>query len=1588
MSQTIQLNVQVNESQALAALNSIQVKAESLAKKTYELKFNMSGAQEQAFRSIANATNNVAQGADRASAAIKKFISSTEVVKDGKTVEYIEKYQTGLNEVTTTSVKAGKAQDTLTQKITKTANVTDKATLAMQRYRDAFLQNNTNGVDFLINQRELEGKQFSKALQAKMEAEARTAAEADKAAKAADNAKKSFGSYSSEVKKATAFTDLMGDSFGRIVAKMAMWQVMGNVIATAIGAFRNALATMKEVDSELTNIQKVTDMSDAAIARLGETAYDTASKYGISANDFLESVSSFAKAGYGNAEQLSEIATKTQLVGDTTAETANKFLIATDAAYKYHGSTEQLTKVLDAANSVENNYATSIDKIAVGMPIVASTAANANVSIEELIATLGTITSVTQETGTKAATAFRALIMNIEGEIGTFLTEEGETIEVTQDGINSISDALQKYGSESIKAAKASGQIIDPLEAIGALAKAYEDGLLNDIELQNIMMNVGGKLRTNQLTALVKNFDMYESMLETIRTSAGSADKEIDIMLGSWKSKVNILQNTWTQFVSHLVETDLVKGGIDVITGAVKLLDTELGRGVIAATAFTAAFVAIDKSKIGLDALNAAMIAFDDSMMAGVGTVGALKAALASLSSVLAPLAMAAGFALLLQGIYKYADKTNTSYDEWLESIDETNKELEQAKAEYDELNARVGTLSAAEKVRKSQLEAQTKELEKQLALEREEAWLQWDRENGSGTGYTLAEGEGWGEMVRVGDSADVATLKNLKSELLPLQTIFNEGKINAQQYAESIEGIIAAFSDEYNIVSDAIEQGYEVSDAWREFADIYEEQTKLYEEGTAETEKATDALEEQKNKYDELAKAANSAKAALDDFSSSEKGDVLDEAAEKYKEFLEDWQAGRKGSNSVEDAINFFLPDEVIKRFKGNIDELGELLASPTMQNIFQGGDFGANFANMLRDAADATGELRDANGKLIATFQDAGDGTFTMEYSSLADLAKYCNISEEALGALIDAIDIFGSESSHGWEEAKALMDGLKGLEGIDLSNLSLDQLMEGINYLNGGELSTTEIMSWVSELEKLGYINLDDTIASLNELGEAAQEVADTTSEIEPDPINVEVKGEVDTESAEAAIAEFNEAARAAEEPIEITVDGEAAEQQLVVLDGLLHKMSLDYSATVSVDGAEEAASAVGAVVGQLAGVTDRHATVTVDVVVNGGLGGLAGLGLGLGFGAAEGTDNANAGATLVNEEGAELITQDGKAFIAGGGEPTFVNLKQGAVVLTHEETQKALNNKKPPMVFQAAASGIPILGGGGSSGGGLASAISASSGSKTSGANLEKKSDELDEKLKLIDAQIKLAENQGDMERVLQLQEEAQNLIIALINDYLASGKTLDDKEVVDLLNEGYDYWNDSQDLGSDFWKDFVDSIKDAKSALDDANELEEKRQAIADAQEALANAQNQRTVRVYNRETGQWEWIADEKDIQKAQENLEKAQKSYQDALFDAELERLENAQGANLSDVLLGSAIADVIGASTEEIQNIIASALQMVSGTASYMGSNATNAGTFPTDSHDTIYTFGDITLTQEQAETTTVADLAGMLRALSLTT
>lgn len=546
-----------------------------------------------------------------------------------------------------------------------------------------------------------------------VEEEGKAANAAENTAKAKENVAKSTENASKKQKEFNALASYLGIRILRSITQ--------NI--------KKATDELKAMNAEMVSVQKVTGATDADMERLKNSAFEVAGALGSTPSDYLSSVTKWAQAGYGAlSEQLGELSAKTQVVGDVNEETANKFLLAVDAAYKYKGNIDALTRVLDGANEISNNYATEVDKLANGMGIVSSLAEQAGMKVEETMAAIGTITAKTRESGNSAARALRALILNIQGS--TEIEIDAETGERwTEDEIQRTAVVLGKLNIATREYKDGIMQLRNPMEAIGELAKKYRDGLVTEAQLQEVVSSLGGKVRSNQLMALIQGYETYTSMIETYKDAVGSADKELEIYLNGWEAKSNRLTAQWTEFIESFNATDISIGILDFGNDLLELANanewTTLAAHILT---LTAAFTGLNMVLTGTGMAKAVSAFFTNIITSAASASGAMATFGAVVNASIGWVGLAAVAITALVGAIDAAtvsaeeqrQKTAEAvraYEQEKAALEGLQNELKTTQDRIDELNGKE-SLSVVEQEELDKLKEQNRDLEWQITLE------------------------------------------------------------------------------------------------------------------------------------------------------------------------------------------------------------------------------------------------------------------------------------------------------------------------------------------------------------------------------------------------------------------------------------------------------------------------------------------------------------------------------------------------------------------------------------------------------------------------------------------------------------------------------------------------------------------------------------------------------------------------------------------------------------------------------------------------------------------------------------------------------
>lgn len=360
--------------------------------------------------------------------------------------------------------------------------------------------------------------------------------------------------------------------------KFTGWMSMTYVISMFTREVRQAITELKNIDTILTEISKTSDRTEESLRRLGATSFETASKYGQKASDYLTGVQEMSRAGFGEkeSEQMAELSTLAQSAGDMTADLANEYLIATNAGYQFGGSTEKLTAVLNSQNYITNRNALNMSELAEATKIVSSQSAQAGIGIDEMTAAVGTMIATTQQGGEVAARAFRGILMNLQSVKSTAdeIGDGGE--DITDESLTKYEKACADLGVSLKEVKDGVLQLRDPMVILEELANAVSKEAEGSIKVANLVSAVGGKYRGGQLLALLRNWETYSKMLAEYNSqeAENSAFDEAMKTANSWEGKLNELSNSWTEFINGIVDSSTAKSVIDFLNSIIKGIDS------------------------------------------------------------------------------------------------------------------------------------------------------------------------------------------------------------------------------------------------------------------------------------------------------------------------------------------------------------------------------------------------------------------------------------------------------------------------------------------------------------------------------------------------------------------------------------------------------------------------------------------------------------------------------------------------------------------------------------------------------------------------------------------------------------------------------------------------------------------------------------------------------------------------------------------------------------------------------------------------------------------------------------------------------
>lgn len=355
--------------------------------------------------------------------------------------------------------------------------------------------------------------------------------------------------------------------------KFGAFSIGTNIMMDLANGARKAITAVKELDSALTELRKVTDLTESEYDQFMDRAAVSAREVGASVVDTVNATADFARLGYSvsEAEELADAALVYKNVGDGVSDISEstQSLISTMKAFGVEA--ENSMSIVDAFNKVGNEFAISSSGIGEALQRSAAALAAGGNTLEESIGLVVGMNNVIQDPQ-KVGTTLKTVSMYLRAA-KTDLEAAGESTEGMANSVSELRQELMEITSYTNAPLdimlddttfKSTYQIMEELAAI------WDE--LSDIDQANILELIGGKRNGNAIVSLLTNWEDAAAAMEAAMNSAGSATEENEKFLDSIQGKLNELQAAFETMARKLIDSDLVKFIVDLGTKAMDVL--------------------------------------------------------------------------------------------------------------------------------------------------------------------------------------------------------------------------------------------------------------------------------------------------------------------------------------------------------------------------------------------------------------------------------------------------------------------------------------------------------------------------------------------------------------------------------------------------------------------------------------------------------------------------------------------------------------------------------------------------------------------------------------------------------------------------------------------------------------------------------------------------------------------------------------------------------------------------------------------------------------------------------------------------------
>jgi TP901 family phage tail tape measure protein len=409
----------------------------------------------------------------------------------------------------------------------------------------------------------------------------------------------------------TLWDTLKNSGFHQIAAQMAGMVGVYDVINLG----KEGLSVVRELNTALTEMRKVSDESLQSLKNYQNTTFDTADAVGTTAKQIQTSTADYMRLGESLDEASESAKTANVLLNVSefnNIEDATKSLVAMGQAYK---DLDKMT-IVDKLNEVGNNYAISTDELATALQKSSATLSLMGNTIDEA-ASLVTTANATIQDADSVSAGLRTISLRLVGteEAEEELSAMDEEVDAFVKATNSkkqqiIKDytAVASNNYQGFDILDSNGNYKNTYQILLGIAKVYKEIQEQDKKLGTnhataLIEELAGKNRSNIASAILQDPTQLEAVKKSSEEALGSAKNELNSYLDSIDGKMAQLENRAQEFWFKVIDSETIKNGIDLLSTLIKGTTDFVDTVGLLPTILTGIGAALSFKNVGIDTL-------------------------------------------------------------------------------------------------------------------------------------------------------------------------------------------------------------------------------------------------------------------------------------------------------------------------------------------------------------------------------------------------------------------------------------------------------------------------------------------------------------------------------------------------------------------------------------------------------------------------------------------------------------------------------------------------------------------------------------------------------------------------------------------------------------------------------------------------------------------------------------------------------------------------------------------------------------------------------------------------------------------------